>query len=39
MKCTILHETQGRMRVHAMQGAMSLQQADILEVYLNQTRA
>ena len=25
------------MRVHAMQGAMSLQQADILEAYLNQT--
>ena len=39
MKCTILHETRGRMRVHAMQGAMSLQQADILEVYLNQTRS
>lgn len=37
MKCTILHETRGRMRVHAMQGAMSLQQADILEAYLNQT--
>ena len=37
MKCTILHETRGRMRVHAMQGAMSLQQADILETYLNQT--
>ena len=25
------------MRVHTMQGAMSLQQADILEAYLNQT--
>lgn len=25
------------MRVHAMQGAMLLQQADILEAYLNQT--
>lgn len=37
MKCTILHETRGRMRVHTMQGAMSLQQADILEAYLNQT--
>ena len=35
MKCTILHETRGRMRVHTMQGAMSLQQADILEAYLN----
>ena len=37
MKCTILHETRGRMRVHTMQGAMSLQQADILEAYLNRT--
>ena len=35
MKCTILHETRGRMRVHTMQGAMSLQQADILEAYLD----
>ena len=35
MKCTILHETRGRMRVHTMQGAMPLQQADILEAYLN----
>ena len=34
MKCTILHETRGRMRVRTMQGAMSLQQADILEAYL-----
>ena len=25
------------MRVHTMQGAMSLQQADILEAYLNRT--
>lgn len=31
MKCTILHETRGRMRVRTMQGAMSLRQADILE--------
>ena len=37
MKCTILHEIRGRMRVHTMQGAMSLQQADILEAYLNRT--
>lgn len=35
MKGTILHETRGRMRVHTMQGAMPLQQADILEAYLN----
>ena len=34
MKCTILHETRGRMRVRTMQGAMSLRQADILEAYL-----
>ena len=34
MKCTILHETRGRMRVRTMQGAMSLRQADILETYL-----
>ena len=36
MKCTILHETRGRMRVRTMQGAMSLRQADILEAYLRQ---
>ena len=36
MKCTILHETRGRMRVRTMQGAMSLRQADTLEAYLRQ---
>ena len=27
------------MRVHTMQGAMSLQQADILEAYLNRVKS
>ena len=39
MKCTILHETRGRMRVRTMQGAMSLRQADILEAYLRQIQS
>lgn len=34
MKCKILHESAGRMRVHACGGKMSLQQADVLEYYL-----
>ena len=34
MKCTILHETRGRMRVHLCCGRMSLSQADVLEYYL-----
>ena len=34
MKCTILHETAGRMRVHLQCGYMSLHQADVLEYYL-----
>ena len=38
MKCTILHETRGRMRVRTMQGAMSLRQADILETYLGKSK-
>ena len=36
MKCKILHETAGRMRIHAEQQRMSFQQADILEAYLRQ---
>ena len=36
MKCKILHETAGRMRIHAEQRRMSFQQADILEAYLRQ---
>ncbi|MBR2829799.1 MAG: heavy metal translocating P-type ATPase [Solobacterium sp.] len=34
MKCRILHESMGRLRVHLMQGYMTLDQADILEYYL-----
>lgn len=34
MKCTILHETPGRMRVRMAQPCMTLLQADILEAYL-----
>ena len=34
MKCTILHESRGRMRVHLHCGRMSLHQADVLEYYL-----
>ena len=34
MKCKILHECPGRMRIRTLCGAMSLRQADILEAYL-----
>lgn len=34
MKCKILHETRGRLRIHAMQKSMTLDEADILEYYL-----
>lgn len=34
MKCQILHESHGRMRVHMIQYRMTLEQADILEYYL-----
>ena len=34
MKCKILHESAGRLRIHAMQSRMTLEQADILEYYL-----
>lgn len=34
MKCTILHESRGRLRVHLHCGSMSLYHADILEYYL-----
>ena len=34
MKCRILHESNGRMRVHSGLGKMTLRQADILEYYL-----
>ena len=36
MKCKILHESAGRMRIHTEQRRMSFQQADILEAYLRQ---
>lgn len=31
MKCRILHETKGRLRVHLCIGRMTLRQADLLE--------
>ena len=34
MRCTVLHECKGRLRVHIMRPYMSLHQADILEYYL-----
>ena len=34
MKCKILHETTGRLRVHLCCGRMTLPQADVLEYYL-----
>ena len=36
MKCTILHESRGRLRVHLGLSRMTMQQADLLEVYLPQ---
>ena len=36
MKCKILHESAGRIRIHAIQKHMTLEQADILEAYLRQ---
>lgn len=36
MKCSVLHETRGRMRVHLRIGRMTLQQADLAEYYLKQ---
>ena len=34
MKCTILHDIPGRLRVHLYCGSMTLHQADVLEYYL-----
>lgn len=34
MRCSILHESKGRIRVHMMQPGMTMHQADILEYYL-----
>ena len=35
MKCIILHESRGRMRVHVNAVRMTLHRADVLEAYLN----
>ena len=35
MKCTILHEGKGRMRVHVEKVRITLHRADVLEAYLN----
>ena len=34
MKCKILHESAGRIRVHAVMRRMTTDQADLLEEYL-----
>ena len=34
MKCTILHDLPGRLRVHLCCGRMTVSQADVLEYYL-----
>ena len=36
MKCVILHESRGRLRVHLVQPRMSLRQADLLAGYLEE---
>lgn len=38
MKCSVLHETRGRMRVHLRISRMTLQQADLAEYYLKQVK-
>ena len=35
MKCTLLHESRGRLRVHVCNVRMTLHRADVLEAYLN----
>ncbi len=35
MKCVILHESRGRMRVHMVQNRMTIRQADLLAYYLD----
>ena len=37
MKFQIVHESSGRMRIHCAQKRMRLEQADLLEAYLQQT--
>ena len=39
MKCKILHESPGRLRIRTLCGSMSLRQADILEAYLKKKEA
>ena len=39
MKCTILHESRGRLRVHVCNVRMTLHRADVLEAYLNHNDA
>lgn len=34
MKCRLLHESKGRMRIHVMRNRMTMEQADLLEYYL-----
>ena len=34
MRCVIMHETRGRMRVHIKKSRITLNEADILEYYL-----
>ena len=34
MKCKVLHESAGRLRVHIVQPRMTLRQADLLEYYM-----
>lgn len=34
MKCLVLHESQGRLRVHLCISRMTLHSADVLEYYL-----
>lgn len=35
MKCRILHESRGRIRIHVMQNRVTMAQADLLEYFLN----
>lgn len=35
MKCNILHESRGRLRLHVQKSRMTLEEADQLEAYLS----
>ena len=39
MKFKIVHESRGRVRIQVMQKRMTLEQADLLEAYLNHSPA